>query len=117
MSEAIHFDTHKFVKRMTEAGMPEQTAEAQADEQLRFIQGELANKQDLALVQHDIALLKQDVVAVQQDIALLKQDVAVLDATVRQGLAESKSELLKWLVGMQLTTISAMVAALAFLVS
>lgn len=82
MSETIHFDTHKFVKRMTKAGMAEETAEALADEQMQLIQGELATKQDLAKVQHKIEKLRADV---SRDIE-----------TLRAEIANSKVEILKW---------------------
>lgn len=82
MSETIHFDTHKFVKRMTKAGMAEETAEALADEQMQLIQGELATKQNLAKVQHEIEKLRADV---SRDIE-----------TLRAEIANSKVEILKW---------------------
>ena len=45
--DAIAFDTHRFVKRLTEAGMPEAQAEILADEQARVIDERLATKQDI----------------------------------------------------------------------
>lgn len=43
----ITFDTHKFVKRLTEAGMPIQQAEILAEEQASLIDERLATKDDL----------------------------------------------------------------------
>ena len=43
---SIVFDTHAFVKRLT-VGMPEEQAEALADEQARLIDERLATKDDL----------------------------------------------------------------------
>ena len=43
----ITFDTHKFVKRLTEAGMPVQKAEILAEEQAELIDERLATKDDL----------------------------------------------------------------------
>lgn len=74
MSETMHFDTHRFVKRMTKAGMAEPTAEALADEQMALINGELATKRDIAEVHQRIA-------------------------EVHQRIAETKVELLKWGLG------------------
>ena len=107
MSEAIHFDTHKFVKRMTETGMSEATAEALADEQLRLIQGELATKTDLAALQAatkaDIEALrlatKADIAelraATQEDIESLRlttqADIAELRATTQADIAELRA--------------------------
>ena len=45
--EAVTFDTHEFVKRLTKAGMPEPQAEILAEEQSRLIQERLATKKDL----------------------------------------------------------------------
>jgi len=47
---AITFDTHKFIRRLKEAGLPEAQAEAIADA-FREAQGEaeLATKQDIAI--------------------------------------------------------------------
>jgi hypothetical protein len=43
----ITFDTHKFVKSLTEAGMPLRQAEILAEEQARLIDERLATKDDL----------------------------------------------------------------------
>ncbi len=51
---AITFDTHHFVKRLTAAGMPEPQAEALAEEQARLLEGHLATKRDLAEVKAEI---------------------------------------------------------------
>ena len=44
---AIMFDTHAFVKELTEAGMPERQAEVLARSQATLIDEKLATKQDL----------------------------------------------------------------------
>ena len=44
---SIVFDTHAFVKRLTGVGMPEEQAEALADEQAQLIDERLATKADL----------------------------------------------------------------------
>ena len=44
---AIMFDTHAFVKELTEAGMPEPQAEVLARNQATLIDEKLATKQDL----------------------------------------------------------------------
>jgi len=59
---AITFDTHKFIRRLKDSGLPEAQAEAIADA-FREAQGEaeLATKQDIVGVKQDIALLKRDI--------------------------------------------------------
>ena len=60
MSDAIAFDTHKFVKHLTENGFTEKQAEALAVEQVNLLNGNLATKADIAIVQRDIEALKVD---------------------------------------------------------
>lgn len=47
----LTFDTHKFVKRLTEAGMPLQQAEVLAEEQTKLIDERLATKDDLKMME------------------------------------------------------------------
>jgi len=44
---AITFDTHRFIKRLTEAGMPLLQAEVLAEEQAKLIDERLSTKDDL----------------------------------------------------------------------
>jgi len=55
---SIPFDTHKFVKRLTEAGMPEAQAEILADEQASLIDHRLATKRDIADIKRDLKELE-----------------------------------------------------------
>ncbi|MYG40386.1 MAG: DUF1640 domain-containing protein, partial [Nitrospira sp. SB0677_bin_15] len=43
----LSFDTHTFVKRLTQAGMPEAQAEVLADSQAKLIDEKLSTKYDL----------------------------------------------------------------------
>ena len=54
MSEAIAFDTHRFVKRLTDTGFTEAQAEALADEQVNLLNSNLATKHDLEAVKADL---------------------------------------------------------------
>lgn len=60
MSEAIAFDTHRFVKRLTETGFTEAQAEALADEQVTLLNSNLATKQDILAIKADMEALKAD---------------------------------------------------------
>ena len=136
MSEAIHFDTHKFVKRMTESGMTEPTAEALADEQMKLIQGELATKQNLAIVHRDIEELRketkqsieelrketmQGIEVIRQEtktsIAEVNHKIEALRLSTKADMAELKSDLIKWIVGVQTASIGTVIAGLAFIVT
>ncbi len=104
MSEAIAFDTHRFVKRLTGTGFTEAQAEALADEQVSLLNSNLATKQDLLKLE---GAQKQDLkrleAAQKQDLAELKADLqwqmAELKADLQRQMAENKSELLKWMIG------------------
>ena len=60
---SIVFDTHAFVKRLTSVGMPEEQAEALADEQAKLVDERLATKADIeqlrADTKTDLALMEQ----------------------------------------------------------
>ena len=58
MTEAIAFDTHRFVKRLTDCGFTEQQAETLADEQVSLLNGNLATKADIAKVEARIEAVK-----------------------------------------------------------
>jgi len=47
----LTFDTHKFIKRLTEAGMPLGQAEVLAEEQTKLIDERLATKDDLKMME------------------------------------------------------------------
>ena len=78
MAEAIAFDTHRFVKHLTQVGFTLGQAEALAEEQVNLINSNLATKADIAAVE----------VTLKTDIATLKADMAAL-----------KVDLLKWMFG------------------
>lgn len=106
MSEAIHFDTHKFVKRMTETGMSEATAEALADEQLRLIQGELATKRDLEEFR---AATKRDLAELDKD---LRHAIAQVEAGLRLEIEQCKSGLIRWMAGLLIAQGAVIIAIL-----
>ena len=60
MTDAIAFDTHRFVERLTESGFTEKQAETLAEEQVALLNSNLATKADVAALQADIAALKAE---------------------------------------------------------
>ena len=68
MSEAIAFDTHRFVKRLTESGFTERQAETLAEEHVTLLNANLATKTDIAEVKADIAEVKVDIQAMKVDL-------------------------------------------------
>ena len=78
MSEAIAFDTHRFVKRLTASGFTEQQAEALASEQVNILNSNLATKADSDSVKASIDSLRQE---------------------IKADLESVKADLLKWMFG------------------
>ena len=54
MSEAIAFDTHRYVKRLMECGFTDKQAETLADGQIALLNANLATKADLAVLKADL---------------------------------------------------------------
>ncbi len=96
MSEAIAFDTHRFVKRLTENGFTEQQAEVLADEQVQLLNTNLATQVDIATVHQDIEALRQEtkanIATVRQEIEVLRQETKANIATVRQEIEVLRQE-------------------------
>ena len=130
MSEAIAFDTHRFVKRLTENGFTEQQAEVLADEQVSLLNSNLATQADIAAIQRDIDALRQEtkanidalrqetqahIVTVRQEIEVLRQETKASIAGVQRDIAEVKSDLIKWLVGALIAQGGVVVALLKLL--
>ena len=90
MAEAIAFDTHRFVKHLTENGFTEQQAEVLADEQVHLLNANLATQADTSTgtstprqaTQADIAGVHRDIDALRQatqaDIAGVHRDIDAL---------------------------------------
>lgn len=67
MSEAIAFDTHRFVERLTESGFTERQAETLAEEHAAMRSGNLAIRTDIAAFRADIAGVEARVKAAKSD--------------------------------------------------
>ena len=60
MTGAIAFDTHRFVKRLTEGGFTEKQAETLAEEHVALLNANLATKADIAKLDARIESVKSD---------------------------------------------------------
>ena len=96
MSEAIAFDTHRFVKRLTECGFTERQAETLAEEHVALLNANLATKADIARVEAGVETLRQETRA---DIARVEAGIEKLQETMKAEIAVAKVGLLKWLFG------------------
>ncbi|MGC6535346.1 MAG: hypothetical protein ACON4V_07365 [Parvibaculales bacterium] len=99
MSErTISFDAHRFVKRLVESGLAEETAEVLADEQSRLLTDNLATKNELdtglAAVRAD---LEVGLAGVRADLETGLTDVR---ADFEKGLAATEARLMRWMAGL-----------------
>ena len=119
MSEAIAFDTHRFVKHLTENGFTEQQAEVLADEQVHLLNTNLATQADVAAIQREIVGVKRDIEVLRQEtktsIAGVQRDIEALRLGTKADMAEVKSDLLKWMMGALIAQGGVVVALLKLL--
>lgn len=118
MAEAVAFDTHRFVKHLTQEGFTLGQAEALAEEQVNLINSNLATKADIAEITENIAgieaalkadiarfeaTLKADIIAIEAalktDITATNANIATIEATLKADMAALKVDLLKWMFG------------------
>ena len=78
MGEAVAFDTHRFVKHLTEKGFTEEQAEALADEQVGLLNSNLATKAETEKIRREIEVVRQE---------------------TKASIEALKSDLLKWMFG------------------
>ncbi len=97
MIEAIAFDTHRFVKRLTGCGFTEQQAETLAGEHVAFLNANLATKADVGKIEARIAQVKAGMDALRQETGAAME---ALRQETRAAIEASKSDLMKWLVGL-----------------
>ncbi len=98
MTEAIAFDTHRFVKRLTGSGFTELQAETLAEEQVALLNTNLATKADIEALrqgtQADMAQIRADIEALKQ---ATKADIEALRQETKADMAQVKADLLKWM--------------------
>ena len=102
MTEAIAFDTHRFVKHLTENGFTEQQAEALAKEQVQLLNSNLATKVDILAIKADIKGVKAEVERVKAEleakIETVKAELAVKIEAIKTDIQATKVDLVKWMV-------------------
>lgn len=135
MNQALQFDTHKFIKHLTENGFTEQQAEVLAEEQVNLLNSNLATKADIADVKADIEKLrlatkadieklrlatKADIADVKADIESLrlatKADIEKLRQEIKTDMANLRAELVKWVYGAMIAQVILIVSLVVALV-
>lgn len=141
MKETLIFDSHGYVKRMTDGGFNEQQAETLAAEQGDLL-GNLATGRDIVTVRQDIETVKNDLdevkknmatkndlknFATKQDLVIVKEDLENMVTNqetamnkefelVRKEIQLSaqtlKVEMIKWMTWYFLSGLAVMVAVL-----
>ena len=112
MAEAIAFDTHRFVKRLTESGFTEKQAETLAEEHVALLNANLATKADIAAVKADIDALRHETKA---DIIRVEAGVEALRHETKAAIEAVKADLVKWLFGALIAQGGLIVALVKFL--
>ena len=93
MTEAIAFDTHRFVKNLTASGFTEAQAEALAEEQAHLLNSNLATKADIRGTKVDLervgSALEVKIEQVQSDLEVKIERVkAELEVKIEQVQSE-----------------------------
>ena len=96
MNEAIAFDSHRFVKKLTACGFTEKQAEGLADEQIRLLDGNLATKADLERVKGELQAEIQ--VRTRQVKADLEVRIQKVNANLETRIESVKADLMKWML-------------------
>ena len=110
------FDSHRFVKRLTMAGLSEEVAEILADEHTSLtVPGDVATKADIGAVKADIDAVKA-VMATKKDldavkaVMVTKKDLAASEARMEQllrnAILEAKISLIKWMIATTIATMA-----------
>ncbi len=89
METNVVFDTHAYIKSMTDAGAEPRLAEAIAQGQIAYLNATAATKTDIAKIQHDIELLRKDT----------KVEIANLETRLTKALSDTQFKIIVWNVG------------------
>ena len=94
VAEAV-FDSHRFVKRLTEAGMERGLAEILAEEHMGPWIRNVATKTDVENLRREAAT--------KADMELVRKDLDHVQTTIRgdveKRIAELRADLIKWMFG------------------
>ena len=106
MTDAIAFDTHRFVKNLTASGFTEAQAEALAEEQVHLLNSNLATMADISAVesnlQAEIQTVRTDLSAVERslhgELQTVRTDLSTVERNLQVEIHTFRADLLKWMV-------------------
>ena len=107
------FDTLSYARRLRQAGVPEQQAEAMADATRELVMQDVASKTDIAAVKTDIGSVRADLAALEQR---LKAELAALDQRLTAAIETLALRLTVRMGVMLAAGLSLVVALIGFLV-
>lgn len=112
---ATIFDSHKYAKRLTDAGVPAQAADVQAETMVEVMDqvATFSAKLDTQDGKLDHMDAKIDVLAAKIDVQAAKIDA--MEAKFDAKIADAKADLIRWMVSLsvlQLALISALLLKL-----
>ena len=146
MGGVVTFDTHRFVKRLTDNGFSNQQAEVLADEQVNLLNSNLATKTDILITHAEIEKVRAEVekfrvevtaemdkirlevktniekfrAEVTAEIDKVKSEVTAeidkIRLQVKADIEKSHSTLVKWVVG-GVTTLGGVTIAVGGLIT
>lgn len=96
MAEAIAFETHRFVKRLTENGFTEQQAETLAEEHVAIFNANLATKADIARIEAGMGALRQ---GTKTAVAGIEAGMEAPGHGIKAAIEAMKADFVKWLFG------------------
>lgn len=103
----LAFDTHEFVKKLKDVGFSEEQAEVITNLQ------KTTSSNTLEQARHDYDL---DNLATKRDLRELELKIELVRSELKRDIAETKAELIRWVVGvgvLQTVLITALVLKLA----
>ena len=113
------FDSHRFVKRLTLAGLSEEVAEILADEHTNLIvPQDVATKGDVAAVDSKVDALATDLDTVKSRMATkeeLHREIAASEQRLRNAILEVKVSLIKWMFTSMMVFSGIVIAAMTAL--
>ena len=124
VKDTLIFDSHGYVKRMTDGGFNEQQAETLAAEQGDLLSN-LATRQDIGIVRDDLETIRQDIKDIKDNLktSATKDDLKnfatkddLKNFATKQDVEVSaqklKVEMIKWMTWYFLSGLAVMVAVL-----